>query len=167
MEVFQDLPELAEALITDDVFTVPAAPRIEDALRPIDPTPPKPKVQPAPARPRSSRPTTVASGAQGGTQGNGGGGGGSSATGAGSGGGRMPRPSYPSSARSRGISGSMTLALSVTPAGVVESASVVSCQGAFTSGEQATVASFVRRNWRFPSGAYRKHTVPIVFKLQR
>ncbi|MDZ4289737.1 MAG: energy transducer TonB [Prosthecobacter sp.] len=165
IEVLQDLPELAEALVTEDVFTVPAAPKIEEALRPVDPAKPRPRPQPAPARPRASRATTMASGTQGGTQGSGGGAGGSGAVGAGSGSGKFPKPNYPSSARARGVSGLITLALTIGPAGKVEDAAAISSNGGFTSGEQDTVASYVERNWRFPTGAYRKHTVNIVFNL--
>lgn len=165
IEVLQDLPELAEALVTEDVFTVPAAPQIEEALRPVDPAKPRPKPQLAPARPRASRATTTAAGAQGGTQGSGGGAGGSGNVGAGGGSGKFPKPNYPSSARSRGVSGHIILALTISPAGQVESASAISSQGGFTSGEQDAVAGFVERHWRFPTGAYRKHTVNIVFNL--
>lgn len=165
LEVLEDLPELAETLTTEDVFSVPAAPRIEDALKPIDPAKPKPKPQAATPRPRASRAVTTAAGTPSGTQGNGGGSGGTLAAGSGSGKGVFPKPTYPSSAQARGISGRVTIALSVNPAGRVESASAISSQGGFTSSEQDAVARDVARTWRFPPGAYRKHTVNIVLKL--
>lgn len=161
-----DLPELAEALVTEDVFTVPAAPKIESMVKPIDPAQPKPKPKPvAAAKPRASRATSMAAVTPGGTQGSGGGSGGSGAIGSGSGTGKFPKPNYPSTARARGVSGRITLALSINPAGQVDSASAVGSQGGFNSQEQDTVAGFVQRNWRFPTGSYRKHTVNIVFNL--
>jgi protein TonB len=161
-----ELPELAEALVTEDVFTVPAAPEIETMVKPIDPAKPKPKPKVVVAQPRPRRATSTAAVTPGGTQGSGGGSGGSGAVGSGSGKGKFPKPNYPSTARARGVTGQVTLALSINPAGQVENASAVSSQGGFNSQEQDTIAGFVRRNWQFPTGSYRKHTVNIVFNLR-
>ena len=161
-----DLPELTEALVTEDVFAVPAAPRIETALQPVTPAArPKPKPQPrqVAAQPGRSRATTTAAGAPGGTQGNGGGGGGNGAVGSG-GKGRFPAPPYPSFARSRGIQGSVTLTVRVSPSGIVEDATVSAGTGFSELDNYA--ASWVRRNWRFPAGAVRSFRLPISFKLR-
>lgn len=165
-----DLPELAEALVTEDVFTVPAAPKIEEIIKPIDPTEPKPKPKPkqvAQTQPKlkANRATSTAATMAGGSVGSGGGSGGNGAVGSGSGKGRFPKPNYPSTARARGVSGQVTLALSINPAGQVESASAVSSRGGFNAEEQDAVAGFVQRNWKFPAGSYRRHTVNIVFNL--
>jgi protein TonB len=170
-EIVPDLPELTEVMPLEDLFTVPAAPRIEDALRPVDPVPKvTPKPQPVASRAAPRRATASTSSSTGASPGSGaagtGGSGGSGTVGAGAGKGRFPEPTYPSSARSRGVSGRVTLALSISATGVVESAAAISSQGGFTSGEQDTIAGFVRRNWRFPTGTPRRHTVNIVFKLQ-
>jgi len=160
-----DLPELTEALVTEDLFTVPAAPRIESVLTPVDPVKPKaqPKPKPMVAQKRSTPATTTASGTPGGTSGSGGGGGGNGAVGSG-GRGKFPSPPYPSFARSRGIQGSVTLTVRVSPAGMVESATVSSGTGFSELDEYA--ASWVRRNWRFPTGAVRSFRLPISFKLR-
>lgn len=164
-EAMPDLPELAQALITEDLFTIPAAPQIENALKPIDPAQPKPKPQPRPtvAKPRSSRATTTASGTPGGTQGNGGGGGGNGAVGSG-GKGKFPSPPYPSFARARGMKGSVTLTVRVSPSGSVEAATVSGSTG--FSELDSYAASWVRRNWRFPPGTARSFRLPIAFKLR-
>jgi len=168
MEVTQemlDLPELTEALITEDLFTVPAAPKIETALRPVDPTKPKPQPKPQPkmARQQPRRATTTASGTPGGTQGSGGGGGGNGAVGSG-GKGRFPSPPYPSFARSRGMKGTVTLTVRVSPAGMVENATVSGSTG--FSELDSYAARWVRNNWRFPTGAVRSFRLPISFKLR-
>lgn len=168
MEVQQqisDLPELAEALVTEDVFTVPAAPKIETAIQTVDPAAPKPKEKPKPTVAKPRRATSVAATTTSGTQGSGGGAGGNGTVGAGSGNGKYPKPNYPSTARARGVAGQVILSLSINPAGKVEDASAVSSTGGFNSQECETIASFVERFWQFPPGAYRKLKQPIVFRL--
>lgn len=164
----QELPEVTEALITEDVFTVPAAPKLETALKPVDPAKPKPKPQPQKsiAKPRSSRATSTVTTA-GGTEGSGGGGGGNGRIGAG-GKGKFPKPYYPSAAKSRKVSGSLTFSLRISPAGVVESASVISSNctnGGFTSAEQNQISAFICRNWRFPQGMMGVRKQPLRFDL--
>lgn len=155
-----DLPEIAEAMTMEDIFAVPTAPRIEDALRPIDPVL-KPK--PAPAPPRA-RPTAVASSSgtsssrsQAGTAGG-------SGT-AGSGGkGKFPAPPYPSFARSGGMQGTVRLSISVGPSGSVDGVSVIGSTGYSALDDYA--ASWVRRNWRWPGGASSRYTLPLTFRLR-
>ncbi|MBL9180101.1 MAG: hypothetical protein JNM65_18710 [Verrucomicrobiaceae bacterium] len=48
-----DLPEIAEAMTMEDIFAIPTAPPIQDALKPVDPVvKPKPRPTPHP-RPQS------------------------------------------------------------------------------------------------------------------
>lgn len=154
-----DLPALTEVLSTDDVFTMPAAPRIEEALKPIEPTPAKPVVkrgtstsQPS-ASPRTTRSTT----------GTPGGGGGTAASGSG-GKGRFPEPPYPSFAKSRGMQGTCMLTIVVGASGTVQSVSVESSTGFSDLDRHAS--SWVRRNWRWPAGDVRSFHLPISFRLR-
>ncbi len=157
-----DLPELTEALVTEDLFTVPAAPKIETVLSPVDPAKPKPKPQPTVAKAAPRRATSVVA-TPGGTQGSGGGGGGDGAVGSG-GKGKFPSPPYPSFARSRGMKGRVYLLIQVSPAGAVESVTVSSGTGFSELDEYG--ASWVRRNWKFPSGPPRRLRLPINFNLR-
>lgn len=152
-----DLPEIAEAMTMEDIFAVPTAPKIEDALRPIDPVA-RPKPAPSPrtaSAPRSSgtRSNTTQTGAAGG-----GGGGGS--------GGKIvrPQPSYPEFARTAGMQGTVRLSISVGPSGAVEGVSVINTTGFSSLDEYA--ASWVRRNWHFPPGTSHRYTVPLTFRLR-
>ncbi|MEZ5385848.1 MAG: TonB family protein [Prosthecobacter sp.] len=154
-----DLPEVAEAMTMDDVFSVPTAPKIEDALRPVDPVV-KPKPAPTPPRPRtpsvarsSGTPSTTSqSGTAGGT--------GASGTGRG----KFPSPPYPSFARSGGMQGTVRLSISVGASGAVESVSVMGSTGFSALDEYA--ASWVRRNWRWPGGTAKRYSLPLTFRLR-
>ncbi|HCN77636.1 MAG TPA: hypothetical protein DIT13_10645 [Verrucomicrobiales bacterium] len=154
----QDLPELIPALVTEDVCTVPAAPKIESVLTPVEPPKPRPVVNRAPSpatRPPSQTSARPAS--------PGGGMGGTGISGSG-GSGRFPTPPYPSFARSRGIQGSVMLTIIVNATGAVENAIVSGSTG--YSELDSYAASWVRRNWRFPPGAARSFKLPVVFKLR-
>ena len=154
-----DLPEIAEAMTMEDIFAIPTAPKIEDALRPIDPV-----KRPTPTAPSRSRNAPVAS--KGGTS--------SSTTQAGTAGGRgasgsagkgrFPQPPYPEFARSAGMQGTVRLSISFGPSGAVEGVSVISTTG-FSALDEATV-SFIRRNWHEPTGTPHLRTVPITFRLR-
>lgn len=169
MQELQELPELTEALVTEDVFAVPAAPKIAVALTPVDPAKPKPKPQirqvTEPSRGgRATSPVAM----PGGTTGSGGGGGGNGTVGAG-GKGKFPKPTYPSGARSRSVSGSLTFRIQISPTGSVESAEVISSNcsnGGFTAAEQSQISAFIRRNWRFPQGMMGTRNLPIRFDLK-
>lgn len=153
-----DLPEIAEALTAEDVFAIPTAPRIEDALRPVDPVV-KPK--PAPAPPRPSTPT-----ASGGTRSStpqAGSSGGTGSAGS-SGKGKFPAPPYPSFARSGGMQGTVRLSISVGASGAVESVTITGSTG--FSSLDSYAASWVRRNWRWPGGSAKRYTLPLTFKLR-
>lgn len=162
-----DLPELTEALITEDLFTVPAAPRIETALTPVDPALPKPQPKPKPAvaKARPSRATTTAAATPGGTQGSGGGSSKGSATGKNI----KSKLKFPSGASSRNVSGSLTLRMQVNAVGEIISATVVSSNctnGGFTTSEQNQIISDIRRKWRLPSYANSTIVQPVKFELE-
>ena len=154
-----DLPEIAEAMTMEDIFAIPTAPKIEDALHPIDPV--KRQTPTAPSRPRAD---PVAS--SGGTRSNtsqAGTAGGSGTAGSG-GKGKFPQPSYPDFARSSGMQGTVRLSISVGPSGAVESVSVIGSTGFSSLDEYA--ASHVRRNWRWPAGTAHRYTLPLTFRLR-
>jgi TonB family protein len=170
--VLPDLPELLPALTQEDVFEVPSAPPVEEALKPIDPAP-KPTVRkpapPAPPRSSSSSSSSMSgrssssSGSSGRSSSGGGSGSGSASSGSG-GRGSFPQPSYPSYARSRGMQGTVTLTISVASNGSVTSTRVSGSSGHSTLDQHA--ASWVRRYWKFPGGAAKTYRVPIVFRLR-
>jgi len=152
MEQPQDLPELAEALVTDDVFVIPTPPRIETALRPVDPTPPKPQVRPAaPPAPRravaatSPRRTSGSSAKSGGS-------GGQASRGSASTRGLfvIPKPPYPSNLRALGVQGTVRLSITVGTSGRAENVSIVASSG--NSDLDRYAASWARRNGRGPPG---------------
>jgi len=150
-----DLPEIAEAMTTKDIFAVPTAPKIEEALRPIDPAvKPKPSLSPRTAAAPSNNV------ARSGTSQGGGGGGSGGGTG-----GKVyrPQPGYPEFARSAGMQGTVRLSISVGPSGTIEGVSVINTTGFSSLDEYA--ASYVRRNWRFPPGTAHRYTVPLTFRL--
>ena len=155
-----DLPEIAEAMTMEDVFAIPTAPKVEDALRPIDPVV-KPRPTPAPQRPRSApvarnsgtRSSTTQAGTAGGR--------GTSGSG---GKGKFPQPGYPDFARSAGMQGTVRLSISVGPSGGVEGVSVIGSTGFSSLDEYA--ASWVRRNWRWPAGSSHRYTLPLTFRLR-
>lgn len=154
-----DLPEIAEAMTLEDVFAIPTAPKIEDALRPVDPVV-KPKPAPKPPRPRTpvassggTRSSTPQAGAAGGT-----------GTAGSEGKVWMPDPPYPSFARSAGMQGTVRLVINVGPSGAVEGVSITGSTG-FSPLDQHT-ASWVRRNWRWPAGAARRFSRPFTYRLQ-
>ncbi len=154
-----DLPEIAEAMTMEDIFAIPTAPKIEDALRPIDPV----KRQ-TPTAPSSPRKAPVASGGGTGSSTNQAGMAGGSGT-AGSGGkGKFPQPGYPDFARSAGMQGTVRLSISVGPSGAVEGVSVIGSTGFSSLDEYA--ASWVRRNWRWPAGTSKRYTLPLTFRLR-
>lgn len=152
-----DLPEIAEAMTLEDIFAIPTAPKIEDAMRPVDPVV-KPKPAPAPPRPTVARSSGTPS-----TTPRPGSIGGSGATGSG---GKLvtPSPPYPSFARSAGMQGTVRLSISVGPSGAVEGVSVIGSTGFSALDDHA--AAWVRRNWRWPGGAAKRFTLPLTFKLR-
>lgn len=169
-----DTPPEPEPLLTEeDIVTIPEAPEIIDAMRPLDPPPPKPAerkprpaTQPAPARNTAAAPATTprpATTAPGGTGTGGNGGTTTRATGSG-GKGKFPQPPYPSSARSRGITGTVYLSVRVSPSGDVTAATVSGSSG--SSELDSHAASWVTRRWKWPAGDARSFRLPITFRLR-
>ena len=154
------LPEIAEAMTVEDVFAVPTAPKIEDALRPVDPVV-KPKPAPTPPRPRTPSVARSSGGTPSATS-QSGSAGGTGATGTGRG--KFPSPPYPSFARSSGMQGTVRLSISVGASGAVESVTVMGSTGFSNLDEYA--ASWVRRNWRWPGGSAKRYSLPLTFKLR-
>ena len=132
-----DLPEIAEALTEKDIFAIPTAPKIEDALKPVDPVV-KPQPRPSPT-PRKS--TTVARSS--GTPGTG------ATSGGATGGTRrviQSSPPYPSFARASGMQGTVTVSITFAPSGYVSSVRVTGTSG-FSALDQYA-ADHVRRTFR-------------------
>lgn len=165
MEQPQDLPELAEALITEDVFVIPTPPRIENVLRPIDPVQPrpqpKPQARPAPQRTVARAAISRSSGSS--TTAGGSGGPGNAGVAASRGTFVMPKPSYPSSLKAIGVQGTVRLSITFDTSGRPESVSVADSSGNSTLDQHA--ASWARRNWRGPSGVSTKVIAPLSFVL--
>lgn len=165
VEAVQDLPELTQALVTEDVFVVPSAPRVETALRPVDPVEPRPVSRPAPRRTNNS--TTASSGratSGAGSQAGGSGGAGTAGMAASRGKFVIPRPSYPSSLKALGVSGTVRLSIQVGMSGRPESVSIASSSGSAALDEFA--ASWVRRNGRGPAGSPGIIIAPLTFVLR-
>jgi protein TonB len=164
-ETQEDLPEVAEVLTADDLFTVPAAPPVEDMLKPETPRRPAPTPAP-PARPRTTPTTASRSPATGstttGTATGGTGGTGTSARGSSKG--YFPAPPYPAAARSRGIQGTVYLSITFGANGRVTAASVSRSSG--YSDLDRVAGDWVRRNWRAPAGQIGTFRQPVQFRLR-
>ena len=158
-EQLADLPELAVALVTEDVFTIPTPPKIETALRPVDPAQPKPEVKrvtsPKPTTPRRSMAGSMPGAGTGSGDGGGGGGRGTFV---------IPTPGYPSSLRSLGIQGTVRLKIVVGASGRATSVSVIGTSGNSSLDEYA--ASWVRRNGKAPPGQVREFVAPLSFVIR-
>lgn len=163
----QELPDLVEALATEDLFTLSTAPKIEEALRPKDPSPQKPEVRrtptPTPARSTPKRTTSTRTSGTGTGSGTGASGSGS---GSGSGGGAfiIPRPTYPSSLRSLGVQGTVRLRITVGTSGRASSVTIIGTSGNSTLDQYA--AGWVRRNGKAPPGEVRTVIAPLSFVLR-
>lgn len=157
----QDLPELVEAMTQEDIFAIPTAPKIEDAMRPVDPVA-KPK--PTPAKPRAT--VAKAGGGTGSPTGSPGAVGGVAGGTGTSGSGKLvkPDPPYPSFARSAGMQGRASVVVTFGATGRVEGASIVSSTG-YSALDSHTTA-WIQRNWRWPGTSTRKVRVPISYRLR-
>lgn len=164
-------PEPEPLLTEEDIVLIPEAPEIETALRPLNPPPPetvqpkpkpKPAATPATARrtvPASPQPPATAPGGTG-TGGNNG----TAQTASRGGKGKFPHPPYPSFAKSRNLSGTVTLSIRVSPEGSVISASVSGSSGSSELDNYA--ASWVTRRWKWPAGGARSFRLPVSFRLR-
>lgn len=164
-----EMPEIAEITPLPEI---PDLPQVTKSVEPVAPSPIKPRpVSVASNKPptRSILPTSATGGSLKGTTeakgktGNGGQYGGSGLSDAKRlAGGRMPAPSYPAEARSKGQTGTVLVEFVVGENGSVVSAYAKSASPWPILNERAVSA--VRR-WKFPPGNVVKYTRPIVFKL--
>lgn len=163
-----DLPELTAALTTEDIFAVPAAPPIENLLKPETPRPTQPPPSTKP-RTSSAAPSTAASSSTS-SSGNpsappgAGGSGGTGTSSRGSSKGYFPAPPYPAAAKSRGLQGTLQLSITFGSDGRVTTTSVSRSSGYSELDSAAT--SWVRRNWRAAPGQSGTFRQPIQFRLR-
>lgn len=153
-----EIPALVETTPLPSIPDLPAPEKSKPALKPV---PRKASSDPRPAEKSGGKP--AANSAARGTSGNGGQNGGSGMSDATRlGGGRMPSPTYPSSARRAGHEGTVTVEFIVGDGGSVISAYAKRASPWPELNEAAVSA--VRR-WRFPPGKTSKYVRPIIFKL--
>lgn len=159
-----DLPEIADALTEKDIFAIPTAPKVEDALRPIDPeVKPRPRPTPEPT-PRKSTATRSTPPRTGGSPG-----GSTGGTPGGAAGGvrriTQSSPPYPSFAKAAGMQGTVSLAITFAPSGYVASVRVTGTSG-YSALDQNT-ADYVRRNFRAtPSSSSSTYSKRFTFRLR-
>lgn len=167
-------PEPEQLLLEIDL---PPVPEVIDPITPpemVELTPPKQVVEilakeiaPSPAAKQEEvKPSTSErrTSGQSGSQRGGGGSGGEAQLFTGGGGGTFPSPSYPASARSAGLQGSLRLMVTVEASGVPSSVTVASSSGHVVL--DGAARDHVQRRWRWPAGQVRRYTVPIKFVLK-
>ena len=146
------LPEIAAPLTPPEMVELtPLEPIVEKP--PIAKKTPEPKPRPI-ERKQPSRPRTQASP----------GGAGPPQLFSGGGSGRFPSPSYPASARSAHLQGSLRLLVNVEASGLPSVVNVSTSSG--HSILDSAARDHVQRRWRWPSGGARRYIVPIRFVLQ-
>lgn len=159
------LPEVVPQLALEDLFTVPAAPEIEEPLTPDTPRPQPSPRQPT-ATPRSAAttasPAPQTSSQKGGTGGTTTGGSGSSSGGTSSG--TFPAPPYPSFARSRRMQGTVYLSIQVSSTGQVSSVQVARSSG--YSDLDRYASDWVKSRWTWSTGKGGSYRQPVVFRLR-
>lgn len=165
-----EMPETAEITPLPEVPDLP--PPSPSAIAAPAPAPPKPRPSTSTSarrETRSSLPTSATGGSRSGVQGargTAGQGGANGGTGMSDAkrlaGGRMPAPSYPAEARSKGQSGTVVVEFVVGENGRVVSAYAKSPSPWPLLNERAVSCV---RTWRFPAGKVTKYVRPIVFKL--
>ena len=165
--------------VETEVYEVPEPPPITEAMEFVEPRPePKPRPQPrattppappnrpaAAAAPSTARSGGAAGGQPGGVRGGMTGGTGTkpAASGVPGGKGRMPQPPYPSFARTRGLQGTVVLAISAGADGSVTGVSVARSCGHAELDRYA--CSWIRSRWRLPAGST-SATQTINFRLR-
>jgi protein TonB len=77
---------------------------------------------------------------------------------------RLPAPPYPSFARSRGLQGTTSLSITVSPSGSVAKVEVAGSSGYSELDRYA--AGWVQKRWRWPAGEQRIFRQPVVFRLR-
>jgi protein TonB len=146
-------PEMAEITPLEPDKPPPPAPKPPE----IKPRPVA-KAPPAPSKPRDTPTGTKTAGSTSGASE------GAPTLFTGGGRGRFPAPSYPASARSAKLQGSVRLMVTVEASGLPGAVSVISSSGHTTLDNAAR--DTISRRWRWPSGSVRKYIVPIRFVLQ-
>jgi protein TonB len=160
----EQIPEVVEPVMPENViFPVPEKQEIIEPIKMVEVVKkPEPKPTPKPPAPRP-RPQTVQSSGTGTGGGTSGAGTGMRTGGSGSRG-RFPAPPYPSWARSAGVSGSVTVAISTDATGTVTGVRVLATSG--SARLDAETCAFIQRRWRFPAGTPTVHRQPVIFKLR-
>ncbi|HSI64571.1 MAG TPA: energy transducer TonB [Candidatus Saccharimonadia bacterium] len=158
----EPVPEVVEPVLPENViFPVPEK---EQIIEPIKMVEVKPKLQPKPKPPAPKpRPVAVASTGTGTAGGATGAGQGMRTGGSGSRG-KFPAPPYPSWARSKGVAGSVTVAIATDAAGTVTDARVLATSG--NSELDSYTCSWIQRRWRFPAGTPMTRRQPVYFRLR-
>jgi len=156
------LPEPVEQvtpLTENAIFPVPELQPLVKPLALTEEKPkPTPKPRPATPRPAAAAPSTTPgppAGNTGAAQGMRSGSSGSK--------GHFPAPSYPAFARSRGVQGGVSVAISVDASGTVISVRILSTSGSAELDQY--VCDWVQRHWRWPAGQPDTYRQPVVFKL--
>lgn len=158
----EPVPEPIEVVTPENaIFPVPEKEPLVKPLEMVDVKPkPQPKPKPAAPRPapavRSTTTTATPGGGSGAAQGLRTGGAGSR--------GKFPAPPYPAFARSKGIQGGVTLAISVDATGTVTGARVLVTSGSSELDNYA--CGWVQRRWRWPAGSPNTYRQPVVFRLR-
>ena len=155
------MPEIAAPAALPEIPNLPAAIAKPAATQAPAAAQPRPS-QPSPARP--ARPASApAKPAAAGKPGGGGNGTSTLSDAQRLASGYKPRPSYPSSARSRSHTGTVVVEFVIEENGRVLSASVQKSSG-WPELDQSAVANM--RRWKFAPGKRDKRTIPITFKLK-
>jgi protein TonB len=155
-------PEMTELQVPDTLADPPPVQR-QPEPQPPAPTPPaesksKPSPAAAPTAPKAATAPNRA-GKAGGTPGST-----QPVPFSAAGGGSFPAPSYPSSARSARIEGTVVLLVTVESSGTPSSVEVRTSSGHTVLDNAAR--DHLRRNWHWPSGESRLFVVPIKFVLK-
>jgi protein TonB len=160
----EPVPEIVEPVLPENViFPVPEKEQLIEPIKMVDPKPkpePKPKPKPAAPRPRPAAVASTGTGAAGGATGAGQG----MRTGGSGSRGKFPAPPYPSWARSKGVAGSVTVAIVTDATGIVTAARVLATSG--NSELDNYTCGWIQRRWRFPAGAPMTRRQPVYFKLR-
>lgn len=156
-------PEVVETVAPENaIFPVPEKQEMIEPLKLEEVKPkPKPKPQPKPA----PRPRPVATGpATTGPPGGGGGAGQGLRTGGAGSKGKFPQPPYPSWAKARGITGSVTLSVTHDATGTITRVRILATCG--DSQLDSYTSAFIQRRWRFPAGVAQTHNQQVIYKLR-
>jgi protein TonB len=158
----EPVPEIVEAVMPENViFPVPEKEQIIEPIKMVEVKPkPQPKPKPPAPKPRPVAVASIGTGTAGGATGAGQG----MRTGGYGSRGKFPAPPYPSWARSKGVAGSVTVAIVTDAAGTVTAARVLATSG--NTELDSYTCSWIERRWRFPAGAPMTRRQPVYFRLR-